>query len=110
MSLIDKSQRFSFHRPFADVYAAAQGACGNIKGMRVVAMDKSRPMIMLECGVTLWSWGETVTVECVPVSPDTTDVIITSQPKLSTTLFDYGKGKRNIAKVYEAISQYLLSR
>jgi hypothetical protein len=48
------------------------------------------------------TWGERVTVQLSgdPVAPE---ACVTSRPRISTTLIDYGKGRSNVETVVRAL-------
>ena len=60
--------------------------------------------LVARTGSGLASWGEEVTVELhAPPGGGGTDVVLSSRPLLSTTLVDYGKGRRNVNRLAAAV-------
>jgi hypothetical protein len=57
-----------------------------------------------EFGWTISSWGERFTVTAEPAGAESTKVTVTSTSKLSTTLIDWGKNKRNVRKILDHLA------
>ncbi len=71
---------------FENVYAATLRAAQS-EELKIVAMDKEAGRIDLSHGVTLWSWGERVSVFLTSVSASETEVEIVSKPVLAPLNF-----------------------
>lgn len=69
-----------------NVYAAALRAAASEK-LQVVATDKEAGRIDLSHGVTLWSWGERISIFVTKVSASETEVAIVSKPVLAPLNF-----------------------
>lgn len=74
-----------------------------IATFKVDFVDPQNFRIHLSKGATLKSWGESMTISFFDPMNGGTRLIVSSKPKLATTLVDYGKNKKNV----EAIVQYI---
>lgn len=75
-----------------DVHARVQHALASLR-WRIKQDDPAR--IVAAAGVSLWSWGETVSID---VLPDHT-LAITSKCVLPTQCLDWGKNRRNVEQL-----------
>lgn len=62
-----------------------------------------------EFGLTLWSWGENIVLEVGQNGASGARVTLKSTSKLRTTLFDWGKNKRNLRKILSYLHASLRS-
>ena len=108
MSLIDKQFVFEYPQDINTVYGKILSVSSAIEGLYPDYTDNARYTLYLKSGVTFWSWGENVSIQCVPVTNNLTRVIIISKPKIPTTLVDFGKGKKNINNVLAALRRVLV--
>jgi hypothetical protein len=76
-----------------------------IATFKVDFVDPQNFQIHLSEGVTFKSWGESMTISFFDPMDGGTRLIVSSKPKLTTTLVDYGKNRKNV----EAIVQYINS-
>lgn len=109
MSLIDKSIKIDCPMNIRDVYERVKPACFCIKGMSVLSFSDNNFSVFLQTGVTLWSWGENINITCHYLNNGQTQIQITSSPKIPTILVDYGKGKKNLRKIVDALRPVLPS-
>ena len=107
MALIDKSSEIEYPYNIHQVYEKLIFVAKSLEGMTLEKTDDRKYFVQLKCEKTIWSWGETVTVECRYVDDCHTSVFIKSVPKVKTTLVDYGKGKRNIQQIVDALNKEL---
>ncbi len=91
-----------YQRNWYDVFQAATAAVPNIKKMKVKTADPNTGRIVAGSGMTMASWGEEVIIDVWEHAPGWAGVRVTSQ--LKAQLVDWGKNKKNIAKVFDAIS------
>ncbi|MFC0100989.1 DUF1499 domain-containing protein [Micromonospora marina] len=73
-------------------------ALGRVKSAKVMAGNS----ISVKTGISIKSWGETVTGSVGPAS-DGTVVHVRSQSRVRTTLIDYGRNRQNVKQVIEMI-------
>ena len=107
MSLIDKHYTFDYPENIQSVYYKILSVTNQIKGLKLVGNNDNSCAIFMEGSVSFWSWGENVTISCQYLDDYHTRIHIESKPKLSTTLVDWGKGKRNIRNVLDAMKMVL---
>lgn len=106
MSLIDKQHVFDYPMNINLVFERIMSVSRSVKGLRF-SHTLQPYKVILEAGTSLWSWGETVTISCLFLDESHTRVMITSVPNVSTTLVDWGKGKKNINNVLGTLRQVL---
>lgn len=67
--------------------------------LTVSVCDDYRMIYTFKHGVSFTSWGETVTIQLVPVAENVTNLYITSECSLPTQIVDWGKNAENITKI-----------
>lgn len=107
MSLIDKHHTFDYPENIQSVYYKILSVTNQMRGLKLVGNNDNSHTIFMEGSVSFWSWGENVTITCQYLDDYHTRIHIESKPKLSTTLVDWGKGKRNINNVLNAMKMVL---
>ena len=107
MSLIDKHYTFDYPENIQSVYYKILSVTNHMRGLKLVGNNDNSCTIFMEGSVSFWSWGENVTISCQYLDDYHTRIHIESKPKLSTTLVDWGKGKRNIRNVLDAMKMVL---
>lgn len=105
--MIDKSNRIvvDFDRQTtwdAMLKALEKAKRGSIK---VESVNKTTGHILINIGVSLFSWGENVTININPIDEKQTEVTLTSGSKFA--LIDWGKNKKNITNLVELFSDEL---
>ena len=70
----------------------------------VNAADPANGTIQASSGLSMGSWGETISLRVGAVDAATTTVTVESGAKFGMT---YGKNKRNVAKILDALSAAL---
>lgn len=110
MSLVDHSQ--SFQVPFSekDTFSALKTAVGKLQGFSVDKIDDTLKIVSLKAGVSMFSWGENVTVSVERKQPGETTVTVLSTPKTGLMFggaMDMGKNRKNISAISEALSAEL---
>ena len=96
MSLIDKHYTFDYPENIQSVYYKILSVTNQMKGLKLVGNNDNSCTIFMEGSVS-----------CQYLDDYHTRIHIESKPKLSTTLVDWGKGKRNIRNVLDAIKMVL---
>lgn len=74
-----------------------------IGGIKVVRVDPQRYQIFLNSSMSLTSWGEKITLSFFDPLDGGTRVIAESQSALATTLIDYGKNRKNVEQIEQAL-------
>lgn len=107
MSLIDKHFEFEYYENIQSVFNKLLSVAPYVNTLNFESYSYQNFTIVLKGKTTWLSWGETVTIYCRYVDANRTAIHIQSVPVVATTLFDYGKGKKNIKNVVEAMSRVL---
>ena len=94
-----------YQRSWAEVFQAAQQTLPTIKKMKIKSADPATGRIEASSGMSMASWGENVIIEVWEHAPGWSGVRVTSGVKAQ--LADWGKNKKNIAKVFDALSAAL---
>jgi hypothetical protein len=92
------------------VFDAMCRAIPTIKGMKIDNADKFQGRIMVKADVTLWSWGENISIQFLELSENKTRVQITSSPKTGIGALDMGKNRKNIENILSTTSGILSSQ
>lgn len=106
MSAIDKHYVFDYPMNVNYVFQRITSVARSIKGLKFRRIEQPYK-VLLACGPSMKSWGETVTITCFYLDESHTRIQITSVPVVPTTLVDWGKGNRNITNVLNALKQVL---
>lgn len=107
MSLIDKHYEFDYPLNIHVVFKRIMNIAHNVRGLNFSHASEQDFIVVLSGGMSLWSYGEFVTISCVYLNADLTRIHIKSAPVVSFTLLDYGKGKKNINNVLNALMTVL---
>jgi hypothetical protein len=110
MALLGHEGGAEFPHPHDDVFDALLEAIPTIPGMKVQTADKHGGTISVKAGMSIVSWGESITIAVAEVSSAVTRVDVVSRPKTGLFLggaFDLGKNTRNVERILEAVSQVL---
>jgi hypothetical protein len=91
-----------YPRNWFEVFQTAVNVLPTVKKMKVKSADQNTGRIVASSGMSLASWGEELIIEVWEPSPGQAGVRVTSQ--LKAQLVDWGKNKKNIAAVFNAIS------
>lgn len=110
MSMVDHAT--SAKVPYApdDVFEALKHCCKYIGGINIDSIDDVLKTIYLKAGVSLFSWGENVTVTVKSSDDGESIVEITSAPKTGVMFggaADMGKNKKNMKNIMDALSKDL---
>ena len=95
-----------YNFPVDQVYTAAVYAVQSLK-YNVRVADASTHSIQISFGMSLFSYGETMTVGCYEIEGGRTSVIFSSKSVLGTEIGSRSKNKKNIQKLISAIPQFL---
>ncbi len=106
MSLIDKHYEFIYPLNVNDVLGRVMSVARMIEGLNFSHFQQP-DSVVLKSKVSLWSWGETVTIQCQFLDPIHTRIHISSVPAMATTIIDWGKGQKNIDRVLAALRPVL---
>jgi len=74
-------------------------------------VHNERPLTKIElygkCGKTFRSWGEKVIIEIIKTDEGRSLAKARSECIVPTTLFDYGKNKKNLEKLFQELTKQL---
>lgn len=107
MSLIDKHFEFTYPLNIQTVFERIMSIAQNVQGLRFGRFSEQDYTIVLNGDISWNSYGEIVTIKCTYIDDVNTHIHIKSTPVVPFTLFDYGKGKRNIENVLNALKQVM---
>lgn len=62
--------------------------------------------IFIESPMTLKSWGEYIKIKKIGVDENNQHYLISSSPKLKTTILDYGKNTENVDKILKIMESH----
>ena len=107
MSFVDHESSFQVDFPRDIVFKAASDALKENKLFKVKEVDSVLHTIRLSAGMSLFSWGESITINIKEKDSQTTEISIVSTP-ITGALFggtmDMGKNRRNIEAIMKCIS------
>jgi len=75
-----------------------------VRKIRPQSIEINGSRITASTGITWQSFGETISLDCLPMATGSS-VRITSRPKVVTTMFDGGKGRENVELIAKALTQ-----
>lgn len=110
MSLVDHSQDIVLDYPWESVFSAIEKAIQNLKGMQVDNANKITKTIHAKAGVSLFSWGENITITLESMEDNKTKISILSTPKTGIMFggaMDMGKNRKNIDSIINEATKYL---
>ena len=107
MALLDKNLEIEYPYNIHIVYGIVKNIAKSLEGMTLEKLDNQRFSVQLKCEASSWSWGETVTITCSYIDDSHTFVFIKSEPKVKFAVVDFGKGKRNIQQIVDALNSEL---
>ena len=93
-----------YEAPIDEVYVATRSALESLK-WKVKSEDQATYSIQANVPMSLWTWGDKLTV--VHTLDESGGVRVNVQSKTGLQIVDYGKNKRNIVALYEAIDAAL---
>ncbi|MDQ4004871.1 MAG: hypothetical protein M3135_01025 [Actinomycetota bacterium] len=91
-----------YQRNWYEEFQATTNAVPSVKKMKVKTADPNTGRIIAGSGMSMASWGEEVIIDVWEHAPGWAGVRVTSQ--LKAQLVDWGKNKKNIAKIFDAIT------
>lgn len=103
MALIDKHYEFDYPLNIHTVFDRIMSVTHHVHGLNFSHASEQDFCIVLNGGISWLSYGETVTISCKCLDTNLTRIHIKSAPVVPFTLVDYGKGKKNINNVLNAL-------
>ena len=113
MSIVDHDGSAEFPCPKEHVFEAILQAVSGLPGMKVDSAERLSGRIVVKAGISAMSWGENIPISVTESGPGKTRVAITSTPKTGVLfggLFDFGKNRGNLEKIFSATAEVLTGR
>lgn len=110
MGLVDHDEKVIVNYSYQDVFSATKHGLDKLDGFTVDRIDEKLGCFYLKAGVSLFSWGENITVTLVEMSDKRTQIAILSSPKTGAMFggaMDMGKNRKNIDAIFNCISHEL---
>ncbi len=92
-----------YSAPYDKVYNCSINALMAL-GWQITHSNKDEGLIQAKAPMSLWTWGDLITVHIIKEFPDKVRVDVTSG---SPQQFDWGKNKKNIEAFYEELKKQL---
>ena|SRR5579872_3127330 len=112
MAFLDHEGKAEFPYLRDDVMEAMLRAVPRLSGMQIESIDRLGGRVLVKAGMSLMSWGETISIDFSESGHGRTRASITSTPKTGA-LFggaaDGGKNRRNVENILSALSEELSS-
>ena len=89
------------------VYDAVLNAVAGLSGFKVLNENRATHVININVSLSMFSWGETMTVSLNPLSEMQTQVFISSNSKLGTEIAGKSKNRKNVEKLVNALNSIL---
>lgn len=113
MAFLDHEGGAEFPYLREDVLDALAQAIPRLEGIDLESVDKLAGRVVAKAGMSLLSWGETIPISVVELSPGRTRVSVTSAPKTGAMFggaLDGGKNRRNVESILSALSKELSNK
>lgn len=100
---VHQVQTLTLAQPFEEALKSCEAAVSQLPKCGVLSTDVEMGVIRAEVGTTWKSFGESVMLTASPLSDTECKVTISSKPKVSTTVVDYGKNAENMRVLLAAL-------
>ena len=110
MAIVDHESKIKLNYSPDDVYLALKYCVKNLPAMKIDRINDTMKRIYMKAGVSLFSWGENITVSINSIFDGTSEVSILSTPKTGLMFggaVDMGKNRKNINDIIAALSNEL---
>ena len=112
MGIVDHESKIRVAYSQADVYSALKICISNIEGFSIDHTDDRLTTIHIKTNVSLFSWGENISVSVSSSQDGSSKITVLSTPKTGMMFggaMDMGKNRKNINLVMDALSEQLKS-
>ena len=101
-------QQLQIQVPYSpdDTFNALKAAMEKLPKVKVDSASPATRTVAAEIGMSLWSWGENISISVVPVEGGS-GVTVNSSSKVRTNVLNGGKNAKNIAEIVDALSKEL---
>ena len=113
MAFVRYNEESEFPLPKEVVYSAICKAIPTIKGMEIKNSDELQGRISVRVSISLFSWGEYITIQLISINKNLTKVQINSAPKhgiVLGTALDMEKNRKNIEEILNKTSKIISSQ
>ena len=93
--------RLSVQAPVEQVMGAVRQAAEALPRFTVVEVSEAGAQ--LTASMNMKTWGERITLRFRPAAPDRIEIEALCEPRLSTTMVDYGQGAKDLRALLDAI-------
>lgn len=96
-----------------NVMEAVLEAIKTLKGMEIDNVDEITGRVIVKTGISLFSWGESITIIAEELISNETGISIMSTPKTGAMfggVADMGKNRKNIDIIFKKISECLRNK
>lgn len=110
MSIVDHTSDVLVPYSVNDTYDALKKAVKSMPGFAVDRFDDVMRTVYLKAGVSLFSWGENITVTISQATDGQSAISVLSTPKTGVMFggtMDMGKNRKNINTIMSALSKEL---
>lgn len=70
----------------------------------------SGPVFYFARGMSMLSWGDSLTVSIYPIAPGSVQVTVSSECAMPTQVIDWGQNKKNVEKIFAHLETYVPRR
>ena len=102
-------QQLQLQVPYSpdDTFNALKTAMEKQPKVKVDSASPTTRTVAAEIGMSLWSWGENISISVVPVEGGS-GVTVKSSSKVRANVLNGGKNAKNIAEIVDALSLSLI--
>ena len=99
-------QQLQIQVPYSpdDTFNALKAAMEKLPKVKVDSASPTTRTVAAEIGMSLWSWGENISISVVPVEGGS-GVTVISSSKVRANVLNGGKNAKNIAEIVDALSK-----
>lgn len=94
--------------PIDEVPVAIERVAGNHPRFSVVELTSEHAEIRGR--MNFKTWGMTTHLKYTSLSPDRAEITASCDPRLATTLVDYGQGRKDIGLLFQGIEDFAMER
>lgn len=95
----------SYGQPAAAVFDAAARAVADLRGWKLLEVNRNAWYITASVSFNFWSYGEDITIQVTEPTPGRPSLTAVSSSKLA--LVDWGKNRANLRKLFAEIDAVL---
>ncbi|HFS68208.1 MAG TPA: hypothetical protein ENK91_11000 [Bacteroidetes bacterium] len=91
--------KIKLNQSFDEVFDLCLKSLNKLKISKVIKSDFEGKLIQVKTSMSWKSFGEIITFSLIGLNENSTKIIISSKPSLSTTIVDYGKNLENLETI-----------